>query len=56
MWLLFVAVGLFVIWLISWAVAHTITAGMWILLAFAVAFLLVHIFTRAWMKTQQLKP
>jgi hypothetical protein len=56
MWLFFVAVILFIIWLISRAIVHTITAGMWILLAFAVAFLIAHLFTRVWMRTQQLKP
>ena len=56
MWLFFVSIVLFIIWLISWAVVKTITAGMWILLAFAIAFLIVHLFTRGWTKTQQLKP
>ena len=46
MWLLWIAVVLFVIWII-WGFVNGVTAAFWILLAFAVAFLVVHLFVRA---------
>jgi hypothetical protein len=54
MWLLRIAIILFIIWLISLAVARTITEGMWFLLAFAVAFLIVHFCARIWIKPAKL--
>jgi F0F1-type ATP synthase assembly protein I len=56
MWLLWVAIILFAIWVACLAVVKAITGGMWILLGFAVAFLIVHFFTRRQMKTWQLRP
>jgi len=54
MWLLRIAIILFIIWLVSLAVARTITEGMWILLAFAVAFLIVHLCKVVWIKPAKL--
>lgn len=43
---------LFVIWIVDWAVLQAVTASFWILLAFAVAFLVVHLVVRSnWKRT-----
>jgi hypothetical protein len=47
MWLLWISVVLFVIWIVDWAVLQAVTASFWILLAFAVAFLVVHLVVRS---------
>lgn len=54
MWLLRISVVLFIIWLISLAIVKTITEGMWFLLAFAIAFLIVHLCTRFWIRPAKL--
>ncbi len=50
MWLLWISIMLFVIWIIFWILAQAVTAGFWILLGFAVAFLIVHLYVRAGMR------
>jgi hypothetical protein len=47
---LWIAIILFAIWIAYIAVVQTVTAGFWILLAFAVAFLIVHLFVRTNMR------
>ena len=42
--LLWIAIALFIAWIIFWAVVKVVAAGFWILLGFAVAFLIVHLF------------
>lgn len=44
--LLWIAIILFAIW-IAWGAISGITAAFWILLAFAVAFLIVHLLIRS---------
>jgi hypothetical protein len=56
MWLLWTAIILFIVWIVCLGFAQTVTLGMWILLAFVVAFLLAHWFVRRQMKGWQLKP
>lgn len=46
MWLLWIAIALFIAWIIFWAVVKVIAAGFWILLGFACAFLIAHFFVR----------
>lgn len=50
MWLLWIAIALFLAWIGFWIAVKAITAASWILLGFACAFLIVHLFVRAGMR------
>ncbi len=50
MWLLWISVLLFVIWIV-WGLVNGVTAAFWILLTFAVIFLVVHLYVRLGSRT-----
>ena len=50
MWLLWIAIALCIVWIIFWAVVKVVAAGFWILLGFAVAFLIAHLYVRSGVK------
>ncbi len=45
--LLWLAILLFIAWIVFWAVVKVISAVFWILLGLALAFLIFHLITRA---------